>query len=170
MGKALAIIAGILGLLSIGLFFVSPFLGSWWFATASAEYLGTTVSMGMYINAFGQGMVSMGTMSASGQVLTALAPIGAILTLLGSILVLIGGGAGKKVLVILGAVLILLGPILFIVDLMGSAGIEYYPGGGSIFFGTDSYMGVTMTWGLGPGLFMAVIGAILGLAGSGKLE
>lgn len=175
MGKAVVIIAAIMGFLSVLLFFVSSFLGSWWFMQMSGSYEDISMSMGVYMDSFGVLHGEFMGITMSEQALGAPGSFAGIVTLLGALLLLIGGATEKKGLGIAGAMIIILGPILFIASfLMGVSDAlpvdNYYSQMLELFYGSRSSGGASVTWGLGPGFYLALAGGIMGIVGSAKLE
>lgn len=176
MGKALAIIAGLLGLISIFLGFIIPDIGAWFRFEASA---GGTVLLGQYIN--GLGIASIGGTMASlfgsgGSGIAMMELIGGIICLLGCLIILIGGAKESKGLGIVGGLLILMGPIILIVDMMVVSADTFNAmlalfgaGGQSILFGSITILGNTLVWGLWIGSFLALGAGVLGIIGGAML-
>lgn len=161
-GRIIAIIGGIVGILSIGLYHVLPELFCLWRLDAG-------IAMKVWIGGFG---FSGGELGGSGvdpeYAEDILLLIIAILIVAGGALAIIGGIVENKLIGILGGVAMLAGSIGFIIG----AFIEYGTfedmaalialfGGEGLLFGSAG----GADWGIWIGLYMALAGGALGLIG-----
>jgi len=173
MGKALTMIAGVLGLISLFIGVVLPDIGAWFKIEASA---GGASLLGYYVN--GLGIVSIGgSMSqlfgSGGLGILVIELIGGMVCLIGCIFCLLGAARESKKFSMIGAVLILLGPIILIIDLLlissGSFALilqVFGSAGENILYGSLTVMGNTIAWGLWIGSFLALGAGILGVISS----
>ncbi|TFF63710.1 MAG: hypothetical protein EU521_00595 [Promethearchaeota archaeon] len=164
-GKVLLIIGGILGILSILLYFISNEFGAWWQVTY--EILNSEDPS--YMSAFG----TYSTAEELDLKLGFYGVIGAILMLVGSVLLFITLSNESKALAIIGSIMMVSCIVLFLVglgsvteyesileDLNFLTGNEY-----SVYFGQVTFIG-TWTWGLSIGFFLGLIATIIGFIGA----
>jgi hypothetical protein len=158
-GKLIAIIGGILGILSIVLYYVLPDIFSLWRVVAgSANFV--------YIGGFGirAGEITsfpFGPEYADDIFLV----IVAVLLVAGGAVAIVGGLMENKGIGALGGIIMLAGPILLVVELLLELGFwEGFPE----FALWGSQAGAD--WGVWIGFFMGVGGGILGLIGGASLE
>ncbi|MFX1312388.1 MAG: hypothetical protein ACFFHD_07225 [Promethearchaeota archaeon] len=162
-GKVLAIIGAVVGLLSVILSFILPELS--WF---QYEISGMGLSGGIYLTGFGTYLKTGDVVSTPDTVM--LMMIGGILVIVGSVLCIVCALTEKKVVGIIGGIVILLGPVLLIVDLltgMSEMSENILDIGSNVNVFWDSYtdMGVTVSWNIWIGSFIALAGGVLGLIG-----
>jgi len=163
-GKFIAIIGGILGILTIGLYFVLPEIFCLW-RLDGAPFL--SIFLGGFGSTTGEVLgVGYGPDYAEDIMLLIIC----VLIVAGGALAIIGGLVGNKIIGILGGVLMIVGPILLIVALFIEYGdfedIALILGGKSLFFGSE--LGVD--WGLWIGFYLAIGGGVLGLIGGATIE
>ena len=164
-GKIVALVAAIIGILSVTLGFVLPEWMGWYRVIATTGGL----SAGYAINGFGM-LVAVGPVPPPPPeyALFFMPLIGGIMVAAGSVLLIIGALKESRAAGIIGGVVVLLGPMLLVLDLL--IGIGDYsmlvPPGQSLFFGSIEIMpGVFYNWGLWIGSFLALGGGVLGLIG-----
>jgi hypothetical protein len=159
--KVFAIIGGVLGILSVVLYYIAPELLSLWRIDAG-------VVMSVYIGGFGTWSGIFVTIpfgfEYSGDILLMIV---SLLIIGGSVLTFIAGLKGSKTVGILGGLILLAGPILLLVELITKSGVfgeTIIPllGDTNLLFG--SIPGVA-DWGMGIGSFLAIGGGILGIIG-----
>lgn len=154
-GKVIAIIGGVLGILSIALFYVFPNLFSLWRIYGG----GDSINIGGFGSVAGTILgIDYGPESAEDMILLLIG----VLLVAGGVLAIVGGIVDVKIVGILGGVIMLAGPIILAVELVLK--IEFFEGmapGETLFFG--SIGGVN--WGIWISFFMGVGGGVLGLVG-----
>ena len=159
-GKIVAIIGGILGILSVVLYHIMPDLFALW-------RLDGGVGLSITLGGFGfTGGWFLGVEITPVYAEDIFLLIIAILIVAGGVLTLGGGLAGNKAVGILGGIILLAGPILLIVALLLTLGsfadlALILPPGSNLLFG--SLPGAS--WGLWMGSFLALGGGVLGLIG-----
>jgi hypothetical protein len=161
-GKIIAIIGGIVGILSIALYHVLPEFFCLWRLEAGA-------ALKVWIGGFGFTAGETGGVGVDPEYAEEiLLLIIAILIVAGGALAIIGGLTESKLFGILGGVAMLAGSIGFIVGAL----IEYGTfedlalaiglfGGEGLLFGSAG----GADWGIWIGLYMAIAGGVLGLIG-----
>lgn len=161
-GRIIAIIAGILGILSVALFYVLPEIISFWKISGGG--------MGLYLGGFGFWSDAGDFSYAEDTLLTTIF----VLIVAGGALGIIGGLVENKVIGLIGGILMLLGPILLIVALFIEFGdfealadlIELGTGKRFLLFGS----GAGVTWGLWIGTFLAFGAGVLGIIGGATTD
>ncbi|KKK45776.1 hypothetical protein LCGC14_1132420 [marine sediment metagenome] len=161
VGKIFAIIGGLLGVLSVVLFYLAPDILNLW-------NLDAPLTVRVYLGGFG---------AWSGEWLAIPFPIEytqdiillivGVLIIGGGVITFIGGVAGSKLVGILGGIILLAGPILLIVALIVQLGIfgdTLIPLMGNVNLLFGSIFGVA-DWGLGIGSYLAIGGGLLGIIG-----
>lgn len=159
-GKIIAIIGGILGILSVVLYHIMPDLFNFWRIDGGPMFSITLGGFGFTSGWF------MGVQIAPVYAEDIFLLIIAILIVAGGVLALVGGLVENKAVGILGGIVLLAGPILLIVALLLQLGsfadlALLFPPGESLLFG--SLPGVN--WGIWIGSFLALGGGVLGLVG-----
>ena len=159
-GKIVAIIGGILGILSIVLFHVLPEFFGFWRLDAGA-------ALKIWLGGFGFSGGEVGGIGVDPEYTEEiLFLIIGVSVVAGGALAIIGGLVENKMIAILGGVVMLAGPILFIVG----AAIEFgpfedlgaiLPPGNNLLFGSEA----GGTWGLYVGTFLALGAGVLGIVG-----
>ncbi len=160
-GKVFAIIGGVLGVLSVVLYYIAPEIICLWRLDAG-------VTLKFFFGGFG---------SQSGELLTIPFPpeysgdiilmIVSVLIIGGSVLTFIAGLTERKVVGILGGIILLAGPILLLIEVIAKIGVfetiaaVWLPGENLLF---GSFPGVA-DWGIGIGSYLAIGGGILGIIG-----
>jgi hypothetical protein len=160
-GKVLAIIGGILGALSVLLYYLMPEIFSLWRLDA-----GATVKV--FIGGFGAWSgefisIPFGP-EYSGDIILMIV---SVLIIGGSVLTFIAGITESKTVGILGAIILLAGPTLLLIALvakLGALGDVIAPIIGDVNLLFGSIPGVA-EWGIGIGSFLAIGGGILGIIG-----
>lgn len=162
-GNVVAIIGGIIGILSVTLFYVLPEIFSFWkietdFFGMGKKYYG---GIGFLFNPL--------SLSHSFTFDIFLILMG-VFVIAGGILILIGGIAHKKVMAITGGFVLLVGPILLVITILlqyGTIGFIFRTEllGQNPIFGTATIHPYTYTWGVWIGWFMAIGGGIAGIIG-----
>lgn len=169
-GRIIAIIGGIIGILSIALFFVLPEIFCFYRMEVTSIFGDVSTYLG------GPGFASgtlMGVpypprLVANNDIFLILT---GVLTLAGGIITLIGGAVNKKVVGIIGGLILLGGPLLLIASLflelgtLGDLTAVFTAFGQSPIFGTYSDPTGTATWGIWIGFFMAIGGGVVGVIG-----
>ena len=163
-GKIIAIIGGILGILTIGLYFVLPEIFCLW-RLDGAPFL--SIFLGGFGSATGEALgVGYGPEYYEDIMLLIIC----VLIVAGGALAIIGGLIENKMIGILGGVLMIVGPILLIVALFIEYGdfeaIASLLGGKSLFFGSEP----GVDWGLWIGFYLAIGGGVLGLIGGATID
>ena len=155
-GRLIAIIGGILGILSVALFFVLPEIFSFWQLSGAGT--------GLYLGGFGHLDGFSGFFYAEDTLLTIIF----VLIVAGGAITIIGGLIENKMIGMQGGLLMIVGPIVFIIALVielgyleGLAAFIPMAGGDSLLFGSGS----GANWGLWISTFLALGGGVLGLIG-----
>ena len=155
-GRIIAIIGGVLGILSIALFYVFPGLFSLWRIYGG----GDSINIGGFGSIAGTILgVDYGPESADDIILLLIG----VLLVAGGVVAIVGGAVEVKFVGIIGGLIMLAGPIILSVELLLEIGFfeGFAPPGESLLFG--SIGGVN--WGIWISFFMGVGGGILGLVG-----
>jgi len=160
-GKVLAIFGGILGALSVLLYYANPEIFCLWRVDAAA-------TLSIYIGGFGAWSgefiaIPFGPEYSQDIILM----IVGVLIIGGSVLTFIAGLAESKVIGILGGIILLAGPILLLVALitkMGVFGETIIPLLGNVNLLFGSILGVA-EWGIYIGSYLAIGGGLLGIIG-----
>ncbi|MFX1572546.1 MAG: hypothetical protein ACFFB0_07345 [Promethearchaeota archaeon] len=163
-GEILGMIGACIGLLSIIFSFIFPEL-SWYKYEVTDEVLELT--SGAYLTGFGT-YISTGTMATPDIAILML--IGGILIVIGSVLCIVSVVKELKIIGVSGGILILLGPVLLIIDLLTGMSeiaetISTIDPNVNMFWDSFSESGITFSWGLWIGFYIALAGGILGLIG-----
>ncbi len=164
-GKVLTIIGGVLGALSVLLFYIAPEIFCLWRIDA-----GSTLSV--FIGGFGAWSgefiaIPFGPEYSQDIILM----IVGVLIIGGSVLTFIAGLAGSKAIGILGGIILLAGPILLLVALiakMGVFGDTIVPLLGNVNLLFGSILGVA-DWGIYIGSYFAIGGGLLGIIGGATI-
>jgi hypothetical protein len=161
-GKVLAIIGGVLGVLSVVLYYIAPEILNLWRLDS------TLWSVRVYIGGFG---------AWSGEWLAIPFPIAysedfilmiiSVLIIGGSIITFISGIVESKVVGILGGIILLAGPTLLLVEIIAKLGIfgdiiVPLMGDVNLLFGN---IPGSADWGIGISSYLAIGGGILGIIG-----
>ena len=164
-GKIVAIVGGVLGILSIALYHLLPEFFCLWRLDVGA-------ALKIWVGGFGfTGGEFMGIGSDPEYSEEILLLIIGVIVVAGGALAIVGGLAENKMIAILGGVVMLAGPILFIIG----AAVEFgpfedlaalLPPGNSLLFGSEG----GGTWGIWIGTFLALGAGVLGLIGGIKVE
>ncbi len=174
--KYIAIIGAILGILVVVLFYLLPEVFCLWRIEATgAEYLK------LYLGGFYSMAYSFTSwLSLDIEFIQTPDPLLFVVSILiagGFVITLIGGLEGKRNTGIGGGITLLLGPILLMIALLTGMGTLFGElasilgmVGQNLLFGSVSAMGTTMSWGLGPGFFVALAGGVLGVIGGALME
>lgn len=160
-GKVLAIIGGVLGVLSVVLYYINTELLSFWRLDAGA-------TLKFFLGGFGTLSGELATIPFPAEysgdwILT----IVSVLIIGGSVLTFIAGITENKTVGILGGIIFLAGPILLLIEIITQIGIfesmaaVWLPGENLLF---GSYPGLA-DWGIGIGFYLAIGGGILGIIG-----
>ena len=165
-GRVVAIIGAAIGAASILLSLVMPVFFSWY-------RLALTGAVTADLNLTGFGTVIADPSPGPIEEIAMLVLIGGILVLAGAAVCIVGVLTEQKILGIIGGIAMIVGPLLLVADLLliMSDFAEYMhtnwadPLNKSIFFGTESGGGITVTFGLFVGFYMAIGGGVLGLIG-----
>lgn len=165
-GRVVAIIGTALGAASVLLSLVMPVFFAWYRLALTGAYTAD-------LNLTGFGTVITDPSPGPIEEIAMLVLIGGILVLAGAAVCIVGALTEQKVLGIIGGIAMIVGPLLLVVDLLliTSDFAEYMhtnwadPLNKSIFFGTESGGGLTVTFGLFVGFYMAIGGGILGMIG-----
>jgi len=166
VGKLLAIIGGIMGILSIALFYVMPEIFNVW------RFFDEGSSVSIYIGGFGSWSRDIGFNFGIRFSEDIFFLIVSLLTVGGSVLVIIAGVKGSKTLGILGGAILLAGPALFMLMILTQIGIigdvlGIIPTLGSFSLWFGNAMGAV--WGIWISLFLVIGGGVLGIIGGAKI-
>jgi len=169
-GKIIALIGAFLSLLSVLLSIFLPEFFSWY----SIKSSGFGITGEIYLTGFGTFIIK-GAFPSTNEIWV-LELIGGIFVTLGAILCIVGIVKKSKAAGIIGGIWILLGPIIFFVHILSNmndfTGIVEALGVGTgvnVFWGSTSISGVSISWGLWIGFYIAIGGGILGLIGGVKI-
>ena len=161
-GKILAIIGGVLGVLSVVLFYIAPDLLNLW-------RLDAPLTVRVYIGGFGawsgEWLAIPFPIEYSGDIILMI--IG-VLIIGGGVITSIAGVVESKVVGILGSVILLAGPTLLLIELIAKLGVFgdiLIPLMGDVNLLAGNIPGVA-DWGLGIGSYLAIGGGILGIIGA----
>lgn len=165
VGKVFAIIGGILGVLSIVLFYVSPEWFCLW------RYMDVT-DMPIYIGGFGTEVeILFGDSYSRFTNDIALLAVGVFLVA-GGVVAIVGALVKFKGLCTIGGALMFLGPVLFSIELMVRSNYfsfwepaEYK----NLFWGTLPWLNGAEYWNIGISFFMGAGGGILGIISGATL-
>ncbi|KKN16107.1 hypothetical protein LCGC14_0979180 [marine sediment metagenome] len=165
-GKVFAIIGGILGALSVLLYYAAPEIFCLWRLNAPL------VPLKLYFGGFGANSGELGAIpfppEYSGDIILMIV---GVLIISGSVLAFIAGIAESKKIGILGGIILLAGPILLLVEIIANLGIfgtiaaTWLPGE-SLLFGSIFGAG---DWGIYIGSYLAIGGGLLGLIGGATI-
>ncbi len=160
-GKVFAIIGGVVGVLSVVLYYIAPDILSLW-------RLDAPLTVRVYIGGFG---------AWSGEWLAIPFPIEysqdiilmivSVLIIGGGVITFIAGVAGSKAVGILGGIILLAGPGLLLFELIAKLGVfgeTLIPLMGDVNLLAGNIPGVA-DWGIGIGTYLAIGGGILGIIG-----
>jgi len=160
-GKVFAIIGGVLGVLSVVLYYIAPDILSLW-------RLDAPLTVRVYIGGFGAWSgefiaIPFGP-EYSGDIILMIV---SVLIIGGGVITFIAGLVENKAVGILGGIILLAGPTLLLFELitkMGVFGDTIVPLLGDVNLLFGSVPGVA-DWGIGIGSFLAIGGGILGIIG-----
>ncbi len=160
-GKVFAIIGGVLGVLSVILYYIAPDIISLW-------RLDAPLTLRVYIGGFGAWSgefiaIPFGPEYSADIILM----IVSLLIIGGGVITFIAGVAGSKAVGILGGIILLAGPALLLFELIAKLGVfgeTLIPLMGDVNLLFGSIPGVA-DWGIGIGSFLAIGGGILGIIG-----
>jgi len=158
-GKIIALIGGILGVLSIVLFYALPEIFSLWRFDGGA-------TMSMFVGGFGVVSgellgIPYGPEPADDVFLTIIS----VLLIAGGAIAIIGGLMDSKPIGALGGLLMIIGPIVLILELVLELGFwEGFPE----FALWGSQAGAD--WGVWIGFFIGLGGGVLGLIGAASMD
>ncbi|HDZ17708.1 MAG TPA: hypothetical protein ENI29_07435 [bacterium] len=162
IGKFLAIIGGILGILSMVLFYFMPEIFNLW------RFVDEGSNVFIYIGGFGSWSRDIGFNFGIRFSDDIFLLIVSLLTVGGSVLLFIAGVKGSKIVGILGGVILLAGPALFLLEIITKIGIigdvlGLIPalGSFSLWFGNLS----GAVWGIWISSFLVIGGGVLGIIG-----
>lgn len=166
-GRVVAIIGIALGAASVLLSLAMPVFFAWY------RLVLITPAVTTDLNLTGFGTVIADPSPGPIEEIAMLVLIGGILVLAGAAVCIVGVLTEQKILGIIGGIAMIVGPLLLVADLLliMSDFAEYMhtnwadPLNKSIFFGTESGGGITVTFGLFVGFYMAIGGGVLGLIG-----
>ena len=165
VGKVFAIIGGVLGVLSVVLYYAAPEIFCLWRLDAPA-------TLKLYVGGFG---------TLSGELLAVPFPpeytgdtilmAVSLLIIGGSVLTFIAGLTESKKVGILGGIILLAGPILLLVEIIAKLGFfetmaaAWLPGANLLF---GSFFGLA-DWGIYIGAYLAIGGGLLGIIGGATI-
>ena len=173
LGKVLLILAGILAILSVLLYYFDEAIGAWWQVSVK-DYL-VIFDYSEYTNAFGY------FENASGEMVSVLGAIGIIvgvLIILGALIMFYSVAKESKGLSLLGWLAVLAGIALFLYGLNNVEdyenileGLNFITGDDySIYFGSfDAGVLGQWSWGISIGCFIAIAAVVLGVIGTIEL-
>lgn len=159
-GRIVTIIGGILGILSVVLFYILPNVFCFWQLGGSGN--------SYYLGGFGFWDSKFFNPSYSEDILLLII---CLLVFIGGVLAVVGGLTKKRVVGVLGGVSMLCGPILLSIALMIETGdfeilaaLVDAAGGGHLLFGT----GFGLIWGIFVSTYIAIGAGVLGVIGGIK--
>ncbi|KKK40915.1 hypothetical protein LCGC14_1673380 [marine sediment metagenome] len=161
-GKVFAIIGGLLGVLSVVLYYIAPDILNLW--NLNAPLVPLKVYLGGFGAWSGEWLATPFPIEYAGDLILLIV---GVLTIGGGVITFIGGAAGSKTVGILGGIILLAGPILLLVALIAKLGIfgdTIVPLMGDVNLLFGSIFGVA-DWGIGIGSYLAIGGGILGIVG-----
>ena len=161
-GKVLAIIGGVLGVLSVVLYYIAPEILNLW--RLDVPILPVRVYFGGFGAWSGDDFGVPFAPQYSGDIILMIV---SVLIIGGGVITFIAGVAGSKVVGILGGIILLAGPTLLLVELIAKLGIfgstiGPLVGDVSLLFGS---IPGSADWGIGIGSYLAIGGGILGIIG-----
>ena len=177
-GKIVAMIGAVIGALSVVLSLVLPEFFGWY----RAHIAGGGLEAGYYLHGFGifdSSNSALLPMPPGVDEMVLLAMIGGILMIAGAVVCGLGAFVENKIFGILGGLLMIVGPLLLLVDIMTGMSefmefMEAFSGGesgvGLLFDSYSPAPGVTLSWGIWIGYFMAMGGGVIGLIGGALVE
>jgi len=181
VGRVIAIVAGIVGILSVVLFMVMPDFFAFWSCDVSGF---APLDFKLWIGGFAQ-RAGEGTMPIPGMETDVTYTEDMILTIIsiviiaGGALSIIGGVIQNRIIGLLGGIAMLLGVVAFIVGLAIQFGdfadlgdiIEVF-GGENLLFGSGSIPlpPLDADWGLGFGAYFGIGAAAAGIIGGILIE
>lgn len=170
-GKLLALLGGLLAILTIALFYVMPTVFAWWGVSVTTS--GTVVSsfsVGGFssISASALGTTSTGFTTADIYLI-----LEGVLIIVGAIMAILGALKESKGIGMLGGILILVGPILLIYALVSGLGVfEIYQSTytlagmtGTLIMGSFDFGVTSFNYGLQIGGYLLIISGVIGLIG-----
>ncbi|KKK45777.1 hypothetical protein LCGC14_1132430 [marine sediment metagenome] len=162
VGRFIAIIGGVLGVLSMVLFYFLPEIFNLW------RFVDEGSNVFIYIGGFGSWYLDAGFNFGIRFNEDIFLLIVSLLIVGGSMLTIIAGVKGSKILGILGGVILLAGPALFILEIITKIGIigeilGLIPALGSFNLLFGNFSGAV--WGFWISSFLTIGGGILGIVG-----
>jgi hypothetical protein len=162
-GRLIAIIGGVLGILSVVLFHLFPEIFAFWRIEGGGG--------GIYLGGFAFEYLVGSDPAYTEDILLLII---FILVVAGGALAIVGGLIENKLIGTLGGLLRLVGPILFIISLAIELGdfsdlaalVEFSTGERFLLFGSAA----GLDWGLWVGTFLALGAGVIGLIGGLKVE
>ena len=166
VGRIIAIIGGLLGIISMILFYFMPEIFNLW------RFVDVGSTVYVYIGGFGSWSRDIGFNFGIRFSDDIFLLIVSLLIVVGSVLVIIAGVKGSKIFGILGGVILLGGPALFMVEIIAQIGVigdflELVPllGSFNLFFGDVA----GAQWGIWISSFLTIGGGILGIIGGATI-
>ncbi len=163
VGKVFALIGGVLGVLSVVLYYIAPEILSLW--RLDDPMLLVRVYFGGFGAWSGEDFGVPFSPQYSGDIILMIV---SVLIIGGGVITFIAGVAESKTVGILGGIILLAGPTLLLVELIAKLGVFgdiLIPLMGDVNLLAGNIPGVA-DWGLGIGSYLAIGGGILGIIGA----
>jgi hypothetical protein len=175
IGNYIVIAGAILSILPIFLFYMLPDVIYFWGVNTN----GFPSDLSVYLGGFYSGAYSSGGGPLSVNLIESMEITMLCISFLivgGFVAMLIGGVSGKRSsslgggFFLLFGLVILMGALLDEIGIFGELTSNLSLVGRNLLFGSLNQTGVTITWGLGIGFYLTLIGGVLGLIGSIMME
>ena len=175
IGNYIVIAGAILSILPIFLFYMLPDVIYFWGVNTN----GFPSDLSVYLGGFYSGAYSSGGGPLSVNLIESMEITMLCISFLivgGFVAMLIGGVSGKRSsslgggFFLLFGLVILMGALLDEIGIFGELTSNLSLVGRNLLFGSLNQTGVTITWGLGFGFYLTLIGGVLGLIGSIMME
>ena len=172
VGKIIAIVGAVIGILSVLLSIFIPDLVGWYKLSMS------TVSPPMDVDIFltGFGSMESDTPGISSEIAT-FVMFGGILIILGAIACVVGAFKEMRKPALGGAILMIIGPLLLLADLLMTTSdfaeavdLLVDVSNGNIFAGSFSDPSGSAKWGIHTGFFLPIVAGVIGLVGGALVE
>ena len=176
IGNYIVIAGAILSILPIFLFYILPDVIYFWGINTNG-FPGSDLSL--YLGGFYSGAYSSGGGPLNVNLIDSMEIIMLCLSFLivgGVVAMLIGGVSGKRSSSIGGGFFLLFGLVILMGALLDEFGMfgdltsNLSLVGRNLLFGSLNQPGMTISWGLGIGFYLTLIGGVLGLIGSIMME
>ncbi len=173
-GKIIALIGGLIGLAAVLASLLVNELGWWQIFGDNIPFFGDQTG---FISSFG---MTSNTFNSESEFIEegALLVVGAVIVLISSILIILTAIKEEKMYSILCAIGIFVGLFVYCygltviqdLDDMFSLASNWFSGTGTMFFGTATVLGADITWRLGNGFIIGVVGGIIAFVGAAIMD